>query len=211
MEQIEIEFWAQEIRGIARLTDDQLETGPEIAVRVVGEDNVRLSACDVGARLEGRTITVPRGHQDISHAFAHELGELILRDRACFLGTHTEKEDAANAIGAAILAPRSTMIRAVHHFQRQIATIAKAFGISHTAAHLRLFEVLNEEGAVVTKNNHHVMARNAKSVRWGPEIVALVLDSKASLGRTSTRPGLTKTSLRGKLFERGRVAVAVSL
>ncbi len=210
LKQLEIEHWAKTVRGMARLTDDELPTGPEIAVRVLGAENVRLSTCDVGARLEGRTIIVPKNHQDISHAFAHELGELVLRDRAMFRGAHEEKEEAANAIGAAILAPPTTTLRAVQHFRRHLALIARAFGISHTSAHLRILEVLGEEGAVITNNHSNVMARNASAVAWGPEIAALVLSDKASLGRTDARPGLVKTSLRGKRFERGRYAVVIA-
>lgn len=204
MKQSEIEHWGGVVRGLARLSDDDLVTGPEIAIRVVGARNVRLSASRVGARLEGMLITVPRSHRDISHAFAHELAELVIRDRAKFKGTHERRERAASAIGAAILAPARTVRRACDAWGRDTKTIASAFGISHTMAHLRVLEVLDVEGAVITREHRHVLSRNERAVRWSdPEIVTFAFGGPA-------RPGLARAKLSGRPFERGRVAITVA-
>lgn len=195
----ECEFWAAEVRRLAGLKDEELLLGPEIAARVVGPHNVLLSECDVGARLEGRRIVVPESHPDLSFAFCHELAELILLTRARFRGPHEIKERIANRIAAAILAPPK-MVRLAHsRFGERLSLIARVFGLTKTSVHLRLREVLGDEGAIVTKTGN-VLVRNPAAVDWSrPDIVS-------APHRTGPIRGLKSTRLRGGIDD-GRVAL----
>ncbi len=198
----ELEVWAAVVRQRAGLGDDELLLGPAIAARVVGPENVLLSDCDVGARLEGRRIVVPKTHPDISFAFCHELAELILLERTEPFDGHAQKERAANYIACAIQAPPAT-VRLVHaHFGERLATIAQVFGISKTAAHLRLREVLGDEGAIVTRSGN-VIVRNPERIDWTrPDMAA------RSRGREGIR-GLRRSLLRGGI-DSGRIALRVA-
>jgi hypothetical protein len=194
----EMESLAADVRRRARLTDDDLLLGPAIAVRVVGPENVMLSDCDVGARLEGRRIVVPRSHPDISFAFCHELAEIALHERG-FDGPHERKERAANYIACAIQAPPTMVQRAHVRFGERLSTIARVFGLSKTSTHLRLREVLGDEGAIITRTGN-VLVRNPRKIEWSdPAIVRLS-------GRTM---GLKRSELRGGL-DAGRVALRVA-
>jgi hypothetical protein len=201
MHTVEMERLAAEVRQLAGLDDDDLLLGPAIAALVVGPENVLLSDCDVGARLEGRRIVVPRKHPDISFAFCHELAELMLHEHG-HTGDHLQKERAANYIACAIQAPPATVRRAHAQFGERLPTIARVFGISKTSAHLRLREVLGDEGAIVTRTGN-VLVRNARAVDWAsPGIRTLDGDSARFLG-------LKRSRLRGGI-DRGRVALRVA-
>lgn len=197
-----METLATEVRRSAGLCDDDLLLGPEIAARVVGPENVLLSKCRVGARLEGRRIVVPARHPDISFAFCHELAELIIQERGINAGAHEQKERAANYIACAIQAPAPTVYRAHAHFGERLSMIARVFGLSKTAAHLRLREVLGDEGAIVTRRGN-VLVRNPAVIDWThPDIVAAPHNEIRFLG-------LQRSRLRGRI-DNGRIALRVA-
>lgn len=194
----ELERLAGEVRRLAGLSDDDLELAPDIAGRVLGPRGVVFGAPGTPARLDGHVIIVPPDHPDLNFAVAHELGEWALREIAGYSGPHTERERAANFVGAAILAPRPTVLRAYAYFGERVRTLSRAFALSQTSVVLRLAEVRKDERAVVTRNGH-VLLRTHGAFPWAN--VPIV-----DVARGAKWRGLAKTRLRGGIDE-GRVAI----
>ncbi len=198
VKQLEFEILAGELRGLARLGDDDLELAPQIAARILGSGGVVFGAIGTSARLEGDQIVVPPDHPDLNFAVAHELAEWGLRELVRFKGSHIDKERAANSVGAALLAPRNTMLRAHAHYGERLRSIANTFALSQTGVVLRLAEVCGDERAVVTASGN-VLVRTQGVFPWADVPVV-------SVARGARWRGLAKTSLRGGIDE-GRVAL----
>lgn len=197
----ELERLAREVRSIARLDEDELLLAPEIAARILGNENVAFSPPDTVAHLAGCRILVPLGHPDLNFAVAHELAEWALARLAGFDGEHVERERAANYLGAAIVAPADTVRRAHAHFGEKLRTIARTFALSQTSTTLRLAEVQQEERAVVTKSGN-VLVRTQGCFPWAD---VPIVDVARGAGRWR---GLAKARLRGGIDE-GRIALRV--
>lgn len=199
LDKMELERLAQEIRTIAHLDDDDLPLAPEIAERVLGKGSVLFGLPGTAARLDGLRIIVPPEHPDLNFIVGHELAEWALRDVLRFRGPHPEKEQAANYVAAALLAPPMTVRRAYSYFGEHLRPLAKTFGLSQTSATLRLAEVRGDERAVVTRSGN-VLLRTQGTFPWADVPVADVAH-----GRTQWM-GLAKARLRGGIDE-GRIAL----
>lgn len=197
----DLERLAAEIRRLAGLDDDELLLAPDIAARILGADAVLFGLPGTASRLDGLRIIVPPDHRDLNFAVAHELAEWGLRDLLRYDGPHAEKEQAANYVAAALLAPRPTVRRAYTHFGENLRTLAKAFGLSQTSAQLRLAEVEGDERAVVTKTGN-VILRTQGAFPWADVPIVGVAQGKERW------KGLAKAKLRGGIDE-GRVAIRV--
>jgi hypothetical protein len=123
----------------------------------------------------------------------------VLGEEALSL-TLQEEERSANYIAGAILAPASTLRRAHLHFGNVLRPIAKAFGMSDTAMHLRLAEVLKDERAVVTKRKN-IFIRSQGKFPW--EAVDVVAVARGEI----VDPRIEVVPMRG--LERGRAALRV--
>ncbi len=213
MKQHEVEEVANVMRECAGFGDDDLPLAVDIAERVMGPNSVVYGAPSVPARLVKNTIVVPLGHPDLNFAVAHECAHWALRELAQWKADHAQTERVANAVGAALLAPRDSVITAYRHYGEDLPTLASLFAMSQTALVLRLAEVRAESRAVVTRTGN-VLARiflidEARSTR---ERSSLAREQSRAIVRAarSNREtlGLARTTLRGGIDE-GRVAVLV--
>jgi len=194
--QLELERLAAEVRRLAGVCDDELPLAIDLAERVLGHGAVAYGSARLPARLDGRQIVVPQGHPDLNFAVAHELAHWALRELAAFRGDHAAGERAANALGAALVAPPHVVRRAHEHYGERLRTIARLFGLSQTAVVLRIAEVLEQERAVVTRTGNVLL----RARQLDPAVVAHAAHAR---GRVV---GLAKARLRGGIDE-GRVAV----
>lgn len=202
MAERDLEDLATEVRRRASLDDDDLELAPVIVTRVLGPDALGIvpdlhGYGHLARDSEGRyRIHIHPGKPDLNFTIAHELGHWALREIAGFRGSVVEEERAANYLGAAILAPPSTVRRAHDQWGEKVRTIAHAFGISQTAMVLRLAEVRRDERAVVTRSGN-VLARG---MLW-ERVPVFDIARSARQWR-----GLARAKLRGGIDE-GRVAL----
>lgn len=204
-EQLDWEFLAREVRGRAGVAEDELPLAAEIAVRLLGPTGLIYGHPAAGARLEGHTVLVPKNHPDQNFVIAHELGEWALKHIARFRGESAKKEEAANYIAAAIIAPRPAVKAAYECFGEDVATMGRAFAMSCTATVLRLAEVRGDERAVVTSKSQNVIVRNPQRVDWAdPKILRVA--GRLARGGSGSYPGLVKTAVFDLGIDRGRVA-----
>lgn len=201
MRQTDFEGWAADLRRMARVGPDELPLAPEIAGRILGPARVLFGAPGTGARLDGLRIIVASDHPDINFACAHELAEWYLRDAARVRCAHIARERAANSIAAAIIAPPGAVRTAHAHYGERILPLAKTFGLSQTAAVLRVAEVVRDERAVVTRSGH-IFVRSQGAFGWAA--LAAAPDGVSPDGRAVRR-----RRLHGGIDE-GRVALRVA-
>lgn len=99
------------------------------------------------ALRRGDTIWIPAGASEAEQRFAtaHELGHWLLDEH----GLDARDEDAANYLAAALLMPRCHFAAAVRALSDDIPALAQAFGVTQTAALLRLGEIGAVELSVV--------------------------------------------------------------
>jgi hypothetical protein len=199
----ELERLALEVRSRARLELDEIERAPEIVLRVLGPSSLAVSqSMRCSGRLtkvNGRYVIVVRTDApDLNFTCAHELAHWALLEIAGVHLPRAEEERAANHLGAAILAPKQTVLRAYEHWPERVSRLAREFGLSETAMVLRLAEARNDERAVVTRNGN-VLLRSQGAFPWAD--VPLVEVARGTRWR-----GLAKTTLRGGIDE-GRVAL----
>lgn len=197
---LDLEKLAEEVRGLAGVGPDDLPFAADIAAGVLGRERVVFGAPGTVAHYDGLRIVVPRDHQDINFAVAHELAEWALEKLAGYAPPHVTRERAANYLGAAILAPADTVRRAHDYFGERIPTIARTFALSQTSTTLRLAEVRRDERAVVTRTGH-VLLRSQGTFPWAEVPVVEV-------ARGGGWRGLAKATLRGGIDD-GRVALRV--
>lgn len=212
MLQGEVEEVATLLRESVGCGEDDLPLAIEIAERLLGPGSVVYGAPSLPARLIGNAIVVPKGHPDLNFAVAHECAEWALRELVLWRGEHAQRERAANAIAAAILAPPDAVSRAYRHYGERFESLASVFGMSQTAIVLRLAEVEAENRAIVTRSGHilarifinearELCARNAK-VRGIAKAITVAARSRREVA------GVVRATLRGGIDE-GRVALRV--
>lgn len=198
----ELEELALAVRKLAGLSEDELEFAPIMAGRILGNDSIALIPSlhghgylqDTG---NGFRILVHPDRPDINFTIAHELGHWALRTIGQFRGEVVEEERAANYVGAAMLAPATTVMKAHAQWGERIRTMSKAFAISQTAMVLRLAEVRDDQRAVVTRTGN-VLARG---IAWTRVPVVEIARGRAQW------KGLAKAEqLRGGIDE-GRIAL----
>jgi hypothetical protein len=159
-EQLELEGIAQRVRKLAGVEEDETVSSLTIARRVLGVPvrvlpTLPTQACLVWDHDRYR-ILIRRLEREAHFAVAHELGHWALRELE---GVAPADEEAlANRFAGALCAP-THIVRAItkgrrsHHFR----PLAKATGLSETAAALRLREVRGDSLAVVTANQRNIM------------------------------------------------------
>lgn len=212
MLQGDVEEVASILRESAGCGEDELPLAIEIAERLLGPGAVVYGASTLPARLIGNTIVIPEGHPDLNFAVAHECAEWALRELVHWDGGHADRERAANGIAAAMLAPPEALSRAYRHYGEAFRTLASVFGISQTAAVLRLAEVELESRAIVTCSGH-VLARifreSAGATRDRSRLAREESQRLVAAARSDRAiRGLARTTLRGGIDE-GRVALRV--
>lgn len=201
----EIEALAGEIRRMAGAVDDGPVLATRMATRLLGPDAVALDHRMASAaflrrtRAGGYQIVVNPAVPDVRFAIAHEIGEWALQTIVRFAGHGAAREQAANRIAAALLAPAPAVLRAHDRLGERLPALADAFGVSQTAVVLRLAEVRGDERAVVTRTGH-VIVRTRGAYPW-----AAVPVLEVARGQRAWR-GLRKTALRGGI-DAGRVAL----
>lgn len=114
----------------------------------------------------------------------HELGHVVL-ERAGYVGE--DLEEACDAFGAALIAPRPAVARMQRAFGLDLVAYAEAVGATQTWATLRVGEVLRTPLAAISPE--HVRVRGPENWVWPDE---RTLRGWAS-GRT--RPGIRKVRL----------------
>jgi hypothetical protein len=210
MRQAEVEEVAGIVRDSVACGEDDLPLAIEIAERLLGAGAVVYGAPSLPARLVGNTIVVPEGHPDLNFAVAHECAEWALRELVLWRGEHAQRERAANAIAAAILAPPVAVSRAYEHYGERFESLASVFGMSQTAIVLRLAEVKPQSRAIVTRSGHvltrifadetrELFARSSK-VRGIARAFAAAAQGKREIA------GVVRATLRGGIDE-GRIAL----
>lgn len=107
--------------------------------------------------------SVPRDRR--SHAVAHELGHAVLDDAS---------EADCDLFGAALLAPRRAVVRALRHVGADWSALAHIFGISQTCAALRLSEVNGQPIALVAPRRVRVRGEDFAWPETEEEIRRLV-------------------------------------
>lgn len=120
---------------------------------------------------------------DALFAVAHELAHYLIAKQGL---SDENEEEMANALGAALLAPRPAFRAAFKRFGDDLPALASALSATETAAALRLGEVTGQPLAVVAPERVRVRGRGW---RWPDE---------SSLRQLARRPipGIRKTRLR---------------
>lgn len=199
MDQKEHEQLALDIRERAGVPVGEVWLSVEIMRAIYGRNSVgtirrmQTPACLIWTE-KGPRIIFREDAQDTNFLGSHELGHVALR-LAGWIGTREEEERAANAIGAAIIAPPQAVERAHAFYGEKLRPLAACFSVSQTSMNLRLGEVLRDDRAVVTKTTR-VMKRG-----WQTLDDQLLIQWKEE----PPPPGVAKVSLVGKL-DQGRVA-----
>lgn len=199
----ELERLALEVRARAGLGLDEIERAPQIVLRVLGPASLAISESMRCAgrltKVDGRYVIVVRKDvPDLNFTCAHELAHWALLEVAGLRLRRAEEERAANLLGAAILAPKLTVLRAYEYWPERVSRLAREFGLSKTGMVLRMAEARNDERAVVTRTGN-VLLRSQGGFPWAD--VPLLQVARGTRWR-----GLAKTSLRGGIDE-GRVAL----
>jgi len=202
--QSELELLADEVRRIAGLDDDDFVVATRLAARLLGPNAVALDTTQCNPAYlrvldDGYQIVINPASGDMRFHVAHEVAEWALRSIAKFDGPHVLREQAADRLAAAILAPRAAVRSAHATIGERIPKLAARFGISQTAIVLRLAEVHGDERAVVTRTGN-VMIRTQGAFPWAEVPVVSVARGEARWA------GLAKAKLRGGIDE-GRVAL----
>lgn len=124
------------------------ELFPVDVVEIAARCGVRVTTWPRRIALRrGDAIWIPACASEIEQRFAaaHELGHWLLEEH----GLDAHDEDAANYLAAALLMPRCHFAAAVRALSYDIPEIARAFGVTQTAALLRLGEMGAVELSVV--------------------------------------------------------------
>jgi hypothetical protein len=206
LERALLEDLALEVRRRAGIEDDDLERAPRMALRLLGPGSLAVAK---GMRCPGRltrfgdayVIVVRPDAWDLNFTIAHEIAHWALLEIAKVRLPRDREERAANYLGAAILAPRLTVLRAHGIWAEQIPKMAREFGLSKTGMVLRLGEVRGDERAIVTRTGN-VLLRSQGSFPWGDVPIIEIARDRAAEHR------LAKTSFRGGIDE-GRVSLRV--
>jgi hypothetical protein len=199
MDQDEHERIAREMRERAGMGEADVWLSTEVMRAIYGRGSIgtiprmHVPACVIWTE-KGPKIIVRAGAVDVNFLVAHELGHVALR-LVHWQGTRDDEESAANAVGAAILAPPTAVRRAHAFYGEKLRPLASCFSISQTSMNLRLGEVIGDDRAVVTKTPR-VLKRG-----WATVDDQLLIQWKAE----PPPPGIAKVALAGKLDE-GRVA-----
>jgi hypothetical protein len=117
-------------------------------------------------------------------AIAHEIGHYLLR-RARFVGD--DEERAADYLGAALIAPRRAFLAARRAMGDDLPNLARTFGMTETAAALRLGEVCHVPLAVVAPQT--VRVRGPEEWVWPDE------STLRRWARGLAQPGIRKVRL----------------
>lgn len=157
---------AREVRARARLEPDEVAPSGLVARRLLGPKAVteipRFRTEGLFTFVEGQPrIFVRRGAPDRNFLIAHELGHWAVHE---FRIDVENEEDAANMIGAAIVAPPNALRRARDSIGEKLAKLARIFEATQSMIWLRLGEVLGDERALVTE--HSVRFRSAGAFPW---------------------------------------------
>jgi hypothetical protein len=201
----QLELFAERVRSLAGIGDDEVVDAAEFAERLLGRDSIVIvDHLHCGARLRrtpaGYCIELQDGLEDMNFAAAHEVAHWALRTLEQYEGP--DEERFANYVGAALLAPRAIVRAAAGFFGRRLEAIdplATSLYISRTAANLRLGEVLGDERVVVTKSGN--VLRSSEEAFAQPD--ALVVKLARSL---RSAPGVVKARLTGGIDDQ-RVAL----
>ena len=161
---VDIEGCTECIYRAACANTSEPESPVHLARAILGPDAVRILPARAMpfsramlVQLEGRhrifvSSAVPA--RELPHHVGHELGHWALQ-RAGFTGTHEAKEQAADAIGTAVVAPRRAFLRAMLEFGPDLhdpgvrATYAEAFSTTEALVTLRFGEVSRHPVALV--------------------------------------------------------------
>jgi len=200
---IDYEGIAQEVRKRGRVKAGEMVLATRLVPTLLGPEGLAINR-----RMEGWAYLcrTPNGFQvvanpaapDIRFHVSHEIGEWSLQVIAPFRGTEAQREQAANRIAAAILAPAAEVRAAYARFGERIAPMAAHFGLSQTSMVLRVAEVRRDERAVVTRSGN-VLLRTHGAFDW--DAVPVV-----DVARGKPWRGLAKARLSGGIDE-GRVAL----
>lgn len=197
-----LESLAEDIRGVAGVSGDDLVLVTVLIGAVMGPGAIILNE-----RLRGQAYLRPNPARiiinprtpDFRFVAMHELSHWLLRTIAGFTGSAREEERYANYLAAAMLAPRELLHRAHTDAAGDVRKIARRFGLSQTAAALRVAEVQGGELAVVTRSGN-VMVRTNGAFPWESTPVLEIARDRA------THNGLVKTRLRGGI-DAGRIVL----
>jgi Zn-dependent peptidase ImmA (M78 family) len=151
------------------------------------------------AKVKGKwKIYFRPGTLDLNHVIAHEIGHIVLTESEFPSPLVIEmEEEYANAIGAALLAPRDLVRRAYEIYgEDKLRPLAKTFAISMTSAQLRLGETRGDERAVITETGH-LLTRTQGAFPWrespvedlrhSPQLAKVRLSGGIDRGRTALR------------------------
>lgn len=201
----QLDLFAERVRRLARVGDEEIVDGVDLATRLVGAESVTLvDRLTCGARLrwteDGYLIELQTGLPDMNFACAHEVAHWALRELEHYSGPHEERY--ANYVGAALLMPRALVRAGVVFYGRRLEAVdplATAVLVSRTAANLRLGEVMRDQRVVVTRTGNVLRSAEEAFAEPDRDVVTLARDDRSARG-------IVKAELRGGIDE-GRVAL----
>lgn len=195
MDQGEVEGIAAAVVSLAGVDDaarvSPVQVAKGLGVPVIRGAIIRAGACL--ATLNGvRTICVRRGAvgNELRWLVAHELGHLAL-ERERYVGEDVER--LADAIAAAIIAPRRAVQRARREIGPAFVELGAAFGATPTSAALRWGEVTGEPVAVLAP----ARPVRVRGDEWGwPPDVARLAKGRVPVGLVRAGLGDRRVALR---------------
>lgn len=163
-----VEALARHVYRLAGYSENWRAWPPELATRVLGDDSIVyapqlhaegiLTFFDGGWRILVRPSLTKRR---LAHVVGHELGHWICRKEGV-----VDDEALCDAIGAAIIAPRTAYLAKLHRAGPRLRELAWAFDTTESLAALRYAEVTGAPLALITPDSVRVRGHASD---WPPE------------------------------------------